>query len=183
MSNSKTITVPEWQQQPEKGYLTPTEIAQIDRIMDRLLPEDPVRQMPGAVRAGASNFISLLLAKSETTTFREIADWRNLYRDSLASLEQWSQTAHGVALVSLGNAQIDTLISSLEQGNLADVNWTASQQQTLFRTFLRHMQQGCFGDPRWGGNAGKIMWRALGCLQTPETSEQIRNDQLPLIPL
>jgi hypothetical protein len=183
MSEHDTMTVPEWQQTPAQGYLTAVEIAQIDRIMDRMLPEDLARQIPGAVGAGVSNFISLLLAKSEVTTYREIVDWRKLYRDSLVALEQWSQTTHGTALVALDDAKIDGLIRGLEQGNLAGFTSAAPQQQTLFKTFLRHMQQGCFGDPRWGGNKGKIMWRALGYLQAPETPGQIRNDSLPSIPL
>ena len=181
MSDSAGITLPEWQQTPAQGYLTAAEIAQVDRVMDRLLPEDTARQMPGAVRAGVSNYLTLLLAKSEATTYREIVDWRKLYRESLAALEQWSQSTHGAALTALDDAKIDGLIRGLEQGNLVGFAPAAPQQQTLFKTFLRHMQQGCFGDPRWGGNKGKIMWRALGCLQAPETSEQIQND--PLHPL
>ena len=119
MSEHDTMTVPEWQQTPAEGYLTAAEIAQIDRIMDRMLPEDPARQIPGAVRVGVSNFISLLLAKSEVTTFREIIDWRKLYRDSLAALEQWSRTTQSTALVALDDTKIDGLIRGLEQGNLA----------------------------------------------------------------
>lgn len=176
-------TMPEWQQTPAAGYLTAIEIAQVDRIMDRMLPEDLARQIPGAVRAGVSNFISLLLAKSEETTYREIGAWRKLYRESLVALEQWSQDTHGSGLVALDDGKIDGLIRGLEQGNLAGFPPAAPQQQVLFKTFLRHMQQGCFGDPRWGGNKGKIMWRALGYLQAPETPAQIQNDRLPLLPL
>ena len=183
MSEHDTITLPEWQRTPEKGFLTSAETAQIDRLMSRVLPEDRERQIPGAVTCGVSNYISLLLAKSEVTTFREIADWRKLYRDSLVALEQWSQATHNAALVDLNDAQIDALIRGLEQGNLTGFTSEASRQQTLFKTFLRHMQQGCFGDPRWGGNKDKIMWRALGYLQSPETSAQIQNDHLPSIPL
>lgn len=183
MSASDTFTVPEWQQIPTQGYLTPAEIAQIDRIMDRMLPDDPARHIPGAMRCGVSNFISLLLTKSEVTTFREIPDWRKLYRDSLVVLEQWSQARHGTALVDLDDAKVDALIRGLEQGNLAGFPPSASQQQTLFKTFLRHMQQGCFGDPRWGGNKDKMMWRALGYLQSAETPAQIQSDHLPSIPL
>ena len=176
------MTVPEWQQTPAQGYLTTAEIAQIDRIMNRLLPEDLPRQIPGAVRAGVSNFISLLLARSEATTYHEIVDWQKLYRDSLVALEQWSQTTHGAALVSLDDAKVDGLIRGLEQGNLGGFT-AATPQQTLFKTLLRHMQQGCFGDPRWGGNKDKIMWRALGYLQAPETPEQLQYDRLPILPL
>lgn len=178
-----TVTLPEWQQAPVEGFLTETEVLQLNRIMDRLLPEDRARQIPGAVSVGASNYVSNLLAKSETTTYREIADWRILYRESLAALNQRSQATHGVALSDLADDKVDAMISGLEQGNLAGFGWPAAKQQTLFKTYLRHMQQGCFGDPRWGGNQGKRMWRALGYLQTPETPEQIEDDQLPELPL
>jgi len=175
--------VPEWQQRPAQGFLASAQILQLNRIMDRLLPADPQRQMPGAVEAGAAEFVSLLLAKSPQTTFHEIADWQVLYPKALAALDQWSQATHSTALASLGSEDADEMIRGLEEGNLAGLAESPATQKLWFKTFLRHMQQGCFGDPRWGGNKGKLMWRALGYLQAPETSTQIKNDQRPTIPL
>jgi gluconate 2-dehydrogenase gamma chain len=38
----------------------------------------------------------------------------------------------------------------------------------LFTTLRRHCIQGCFADPRWGGNKNKVMWRGIGYLQPAE---------------
>jgi gluconate 2-dehydrogenase gamma chain len=179
---SEVIDIPEWQQTPAQGFFNETQLAQLNRLMDRLLPEDPARQMPGAVRAGAAEFISLLLNKTGATYY-EIPDWRAQYPKWLDALEQWSQGVHGTSLADLDDAKVDTLISALEQGTLTGSSLAAPQQPAVFKTIWRHMLQGCFGDPRWGGNKGKIMWRAIGYLQTPETAGQIENDRLPFIPL
>jgi hypothetical protein len=35
-------------------------------------------------------------------------------------------------------------------------------QKRLFATLRSHCIEGCFGDPRWGGNDGGAMWRWFG---------------------
>ncbi len=182
MNIRKPVPIPEWQQHPADGFLNTEEVTQLDRIMDRLLPEDPIRQIPGALRAGASQYVSLLLAKT-VATYVEIPDWQKLYRSSLQLLNNWSIATYSTPLALLDEMKIDDLIRGLEAGNLINVALSPSQQQILFKTFLRHMQQGCFGDPRWGGNKDKIMWRAMGYLQQPETAIQIQCNVLRLIPL
>lgn len=178
-----TDLVPEWQRHPGNGRLSAAELEQLRRIMDRLLPGDKSQSMPGAVDAGAAEFVSLLLAKSPETTFHEITEWRVLYPAALAALDQWSQTTQGTPLANLEDTKVEDILKGLENGTLAGLATPETTQKLWFKTFLRHMLQGCFGDPRWGGNKDKIMWRALGYLQTPETSEQITNDPRPAIPL
>jgi len=180
--SGQAVTVPPWQQTPAKGFLSVAQLAQLSRVMDRLLPEDTDRQVPGAKQAGAAQYISLLLSK-DAATYYEIPDWQRLYPQWLEALEVWSQSTYGGTLSTLDDTKIDGVISALEQGTLTNTTLSAADQKTCFKTMWRHMLQGCFGDPRWGGNKDKVMWRAIGYLQTPETAQQLKNDKLPTIPL
>ncbi len=174
--------LPAWQQTPATGYLTPVETAQLDRLFDRLFPEDPARHWPGAVKAGAARFVSLLLAR-DVDTYWEIPKWRTNYRAWLAALDAWATQTHGQPLANLAPDRLDALMGGLETGTTPGLALDLAGQQLLFKTLLRHCYQGCFGDPRWGGNQNKIVWRALGYLQQPETTDQIAQDPLPALPL
>lgn len=155
-----------WLRPQGKGFLTETELKQLNAIFSRILPADHARQIPSAVEAGASNFVSQLLAR-DATIYWEIPDWRLLYRQALASLDSYAKATWQRALIELDGQQIDQLIADLESGSLDGLD-AAIDQKRLFATLRRHCLQGCFADPRWGGNKGKVMWRALGYLQPAE---------------
>ena len=146
-------------------FLTESEMKQLDAIFARILPADHTRQIPGAIEAKASRFVSQLLAM-EPSVYFEIPIWRTLYRDSLAALDAYCKTNFNTGLVETASTRIDELLSKLETGNATGLD--SLDQKILFMTFRRHCIQGCFADPRWGGNDGKIMWRALGYMQAPE---------------
>lgn len=158
--------VPAWLQKPAREFLTPQEIKQLDAIFRRILPEDTGRQIPGAVAAGASNFVSQLLAMDDSV-YLEIKDWRTLYRAALPALNDYCKRTYGTALPEADDKTVNEILASLEVGTLAGLPPTM-KPQVVFKTFLRHCIQGCFADPRWGGNKDKIMWRAIGYLQPPE---------------
>jgi hypothetical protein len=177
------MTIPDWLKQAATGWLTPVEVKQLDAIVLRLHPADPARGVPSGVDAGVSEFVSLTLARTEST-YWEIPTWRSRYRDGLAALDAWSRATHQKTLTDLSDDQMNALIAGLEAGNVPGLlKLNADAQKTLFATLLRHTYQGCYGDPRWGGNRNKIMWRFLGILQQPETPAQIQADTLPAIPL
>lgn len=177
------MTIPDWLKQVPTGWLTAVEMKQLDAIVLRLHPADPARGVPSGVDAGVSEFVSLTLARTEST-YWEIPAWRSRYRDGLAALEAWSRAAHQTALTELSDERVNALIAGLEAGNVPGLSALSTEaQKTLFATLLRHTYQGCYGDPRWGGNRNKIMWRFLGVLQQPETPTQIQTDPLPAIPL
>ncbi|HKQ79623.1 MAG TPA: gluconate 2-dehydrogenase subunit 3 family protein [Blastocatellia bacterium] len=151
---------------PEKGVLNPDQIAQLDAIFARILPGDPARNIPNAVKAGASLFVSQLLAMGPSV-YVEISNWQELYPAALRALEQYCQANHQQSLTQADDEKVNAIIAGLEQGSLAGFP-SDIDQKTLFKTLLRHCLQGCFADPRWGGNRDKVMWRALGYLQLPE---------------
>jgi hypothetical protein len=156
----------EWLKRPAKGFLTETELRQLDAVFGRILPPDHRRQIPGAVDVGAANFVSELLA-CDDAVYWEIPNWRKLYRDALAALDGYAGTTFQKPLADLDDQQMEQIIAGLEAASLAGFN-PALDQKLLFATLRRHCIQGCFADPRWGGNKDKIMWRAIGYLQPPE---------------
>lgn len=171
-----TTTTPEWLLQPEKGFLTEIQALQLDAIFARLWPEDAVRFIPGAVRLGASRFVSLLLARP-ASVYREIPVWRAFYPRVLDELDRYARTTHLNALTALTDAQMIGILKGLEGKTLAgfpdklalpDFPAETFDQARVFITFLRHCWQGCAADPRWGGNRDKLLWRCLGYAQPAE---------------
>jgi hypothetical protein len=158
--------VPAWLRKPAAGHLTQEQMAILDTLFERILPADHARQIPGARESGASGFVSQLLAMDAATYF-EIPAWRRLYAEAIPALQQYALNRHQKSLVNLDAAQLDELLAGLELGTLPDLP-AGIDQKLLFGTFRRHCIQGCFADPRWGGNKDRLMWRAIGYLQPAE---------------
>lgn len=152
--------VPAWLLPPENPFLTEAQETQLGSLLIRILPADPTTGFPGAVAAGAPRFVSLLLSRDERT-YMEIPAWRQLYQAAFAALEPYSKKKYGCSLTRTTDAQRDEIIAGLEAGTLTDLS-PAINQRVLFRTLLRHAIQGCFSDPRWGGNRDGIAWKWLG---------------------
>jgi gluconate 2-dehydrogenase gamma chain len=153
---------------PQSGFLSAAEQRQLDAVFAQIVPRDPARRIPGATDAGAARFVSLLLAM-DAAVYDEIPAWRLLYRAALAALDAYSQQAHGKSLEQLADVEMIALLECLELGQLTPLELPAgTTQSTVFKTLWRHCLQGCFADPRWGGNQDRIMWRWLGYLQQPE---------------
>lgn len=147
-------------------FLTADEEAQLEALFAGIFPRDPARRIPGAVDAGAAEFVSRLLAM-DPGVYDEIPAWRPLYRSGLVALEAHAQATHGHGLAELTAEETTALLGALETGQLAGLP-PEVPQALLFKTLLRHCLQGAFADPRWGGNRDRVMWRWLGCHGAPE---------------
>jgi hypothetical protein len=151
---------------PARGFFEPDELAQVEVLFRALVPSDKSRGVPGAEEAGAANMLSRLLAMGPAT-YVEIPAWGALYRQGLPLLDAVAQELYGSALVDVDPESVTDLLARLERAELprfpADFD-----QSLLFKTLWRHCLQGCFSDPRWGGNRAGIMWRWIGYLQPPE---------------
>jgi gluconate 2-dehydrogenase gamma chain len=156
--------VPNWLKKPPKGFLTAGQIEMLDRLFEGILPSDPSRHIPGAPDARASDFVSQLLAMG-ADTYWEIPAWGQLYKDGLAALDHYARGKYQAPLVKLNNSEIHEVLAGLEAGLLSNLTL---DQKLFFTTMRRHCIQGCFADPRWGGNKDRIMWRAIGYLQQAE---------------
>lgn len=158
--------IPVWLRRPEADFLNDAQLAALDRLFDGILPSDHARQIPGAREARASRFVSQLLAM-DPSIYGEILSWRTLYPKALAELDKYCDQKYAKALPDLEDSSLVELLTKLEGASLEGVA-TDLDQKVVFTTLRRHCIQGCFADPRWGGNDNKIMWRALGYLQPPE---------------
>ncbi|MGH8897901.1 MAG: gluconate 2-dehydrogenase subunit 3 family protein [Egibacteraceae bacterium] len=153
---------------PQSGFLSNAEEQQLDVIFAQIVPRDPDRRIPGASDAGAARFVSLLLAM-DTAVYDEIPAWRLFYRAGLAALDAHARQVYGKPLELLEGTETTDLLEKLEQGKLSPLELPPETGQlALFKTLWRHCLQGCFADPRWGGNKDRVMWRWLGYLQQPE---------------
>jgi gluconate 2-dehydrogenase gamma chain len=156
---------------PEKGFLTPEEHRQVEVLFSEIIPSDALRGSPGAREAQAANFLSSLLACGPEV-FQDIPAWRELYRTRLAQLDGICRETLKQPLESLDGRLCIQLLERLASGRLEGP--MAPKEQTSFFELLRtHCIQGCFSDPRWGGNADKVMWRWYGYLQPAEDSPAV----------
>ncbi|TIW29375.1 MAG: gluconate 2-dehydrogenase subunit 3 family protein [Mesorhizobium sp.] len=149
-----------WDSQSQAEALTLTERAMLDAIMDRLQPGDVQQGIPSASQAGAARYVSLLLGR-DPPVYYEVPTWRTLYPQAIAALDQVAEARFGTSLDKLKGQDLDQLLRDLQAGALTGPSFPAAQP-LIFKTFLKHCYQGCFGDPRWGGNQQAKMWEAIG---------------------
>lgn len=146
---------------PETGFFTPVQFAQITVLFRALHPSDAARGIPGAEEAGAARFLDLLLSPDARSGYDEVPSWRTKYPVWLAALDAASNARSGKPLAELDVVAMTEFLTALEGGKLDGV----ADQATIFKTLWRHCLQGCWSDPRWGGNRDRIMWRWLGYLE------------------
>ena len=115
-----------------------TRRAALHAALDCLLPAG--EDGPGAVGLGAGAYIERALGA-------EHAGSLELYERGLDALDAQALARHGAHFAALDPAQRDTVLG--DAGAFVEV----------LRT---HAIEGCFGDPRWGGNIGGAGWELLG---------------------
>jgi gluconate 2-dehydrogenase gamma chain len=143
-----------------KQFLNEIELSQVRRLFDVLFPPDHKNGVPGASDANAEFFLSYLLAL-EDTEYYKITSWRKTYRQGLTSLENCAIQKFEKGILELSNEQVIGLLTDLENNQLLEFHLDIKQSD-FFKLLLNHCIQGCFSDPRWGGNKNEIMWRWLG---------------------
>jgi len=126
--------------------LTSAERATLDALAERIIPTDELG--PGAVDAGAVVYIERALAGPYAGRLDE-------YRSGLALLDDAAAQAHGAPFPQLGADDQDALLSRFERSERAD-------ERGFFEMARAHVLEGMFGDPAWGGNAGRAGWRLIG---------------------
>ena len=111
----------------------------------------PTTDTPGAREAGAVHYIDIALAgayKAELTR----------YRSGLAAVQAHCRNSLGAPFESLGPDAQDALLVNLEAGHLADIEGGAP----FFALMRRHVMEGFFCDPAYGGNRGMVGWKLVG---------------------
>jgi gluconate 2-dehydrogenase gamma chain len=135
--------------------------AQLEALFDAILPGG--EYSPGATDAQAAEYVDRLLALDDSIYY-EIPAWQELYRAALPAVADAAATLHGAALAELSAEQRTDVVARLQRGELTGVPAKIDQRR-FFSTLRAHCIEGCFADPRWGGNANRVMWRWYGYLQ------------------
>ena len=149
------------------GFFNTLQKEQLTPLFNALQPGNIRLGVPNAQQAGAIEFIDLLLAR-DPAVYEDIDDWKILYPEALIVLDQQSQLLFNKKLQEINEQESTLIIAQLEKNELKDFPLNISQT-LLFDTLRRHCIQGCFCDPRWGGNKEKILWKWVGYQEETKT--------------
>jgi len=138
-------------------FLTMEEGQTVAAICERIIPAD---QDPGATEAGVVNFIDLQL-------MGPYKRYRATYRQGIIGVEQTSLHMFGHRFTELSPERQDQVLRELEQGRAAGEAWKVFSSKDFFSLILSHTMQGFYGDPRHGGNRGRVSWKMLGLAYPP----------------
>lgn len=124
--------------------LTEEQRAVLEAALTRLIPADELG--PGAREAGAVQYIQAALG-----------DWHRHHADTyargLTALGERARAAHGCGFAQCGDGDRDELLAQIEREEATS---------PFFELLRAHAIEGMFGDPRWGGNTGRVGWALLG---------------------
>lgn len=147
----------------EETYFAPEQRRQVEVLFEAILPGTD--GAPGATDANATGFLDALLANDEKV-FYEIAEFRKAYDTALPALDAAASQRFGTPLAELSTEQATELLASLSDGQLEGLPEGLDAKKT-FATIRGHCIEGCFSDPRWGGNRDALAWRWIGYGQEP----------------
>ncbi len=132
-------------------HLSEDEARTLEVLCDRIIPAD---QDPGAVWAGAVNFIDRQLVGS----YRKL---QKTYHLGLAGANETSQAMFGKRVAALTGEQADEVLRKLEKGQAPGDTWKQLPARQFFDLVLNHTMQSFYGDPRHGGNRERVSWKIL----------------------
>jgi gluconate 2-dehydrogenase gamma chain len=137
--------------------LSDEEAKTLAALCDRIVPPD---QDPGAAQAGAVEFIDRQLATRQK-------ERREIYRRGLAALDATARRGQGRAFADLGpDAQV-ALLQRVEKRQVDPADWAGVEPAAFLGVVVDHTMMGFYGDPRHGGNHGRVSWRMLGLPDPP----------------
>jgi gluconate 2-dehydrogenase gamma chain len=130
------------------AVLSPNETRILAAIAERIFP---ATDSPGAVEAGAVEYIELALAG-------DYAEFLSDYRKGFKAIDRQAREKFGAKFVALGDADKDAVLSDCEAGQIPRFKNSAD----FFETVRCHVLEGVFGEPQYGGNRGLVGWRLVG---------------------
>ena len=129
--------------------LDPERLASLEALVERLLPADELG--PGAREAGAAQYIERALGDA-------YAGHLAAYQVGLDAIDGHAVATNGRRFAELEAVTQDELVAALEHGDVPG----ADGAEPFFELVRRHLIEGVFGDPHWGGNVDRAGWRLLG---------------------
>jgi gluconate 2-dehydrogenase gamma chain len=156
-------------------WLTTSEAATLEAMVDTLIPKDAVG--PGGVEAGIVAFIDRELAAGFGRgarmylqgPFAEGAPEQGyqlpltpaeLYRVGLADLEAWVAASRGGR--SFDRLTPEERSAALKEVEAGKAEFANVPSRVFFELLLTNTMEGYFGDPMYGGNRDKSVWRMIG---------------------
>jgi len=146
-------------------FFTLEEGQTVAAICERIIPAD---QDAGATEAGVVNFIDLQL-------MGPYKRHRAAYRQGIRGVEQKSLEMFGHRFAELSPERQDAVLKELERGAAVGEAWKGLASKDFFALIVSHTMQGFYGDPRHGGNRGRVSWKMLG-LPYPPVRGQLHYD-------
>ncbi|MEL7122920.1 MAG: gluconate 2-dehydrogenase subunit 3 family protein, partial [Bacteroidota bacterium] len=132
------------------NFFTKQEARTLGRIYNQIIPED---DLPGAVEAGALDYIDLLLTKKQSHL-------QEAYRNGLESVENSCTKMHGQKLSEINSDQQIAFLQLMEKNELDETLWNG-MSANFFQLVRKHTIEGYFSHPRHGGNKNLAGYRLL----------------------
>lgn len=139
------------QGEPGWRFFSGAEARTVDAICEQIIPRD---EDAGAHDAGVVNYIDLQLTRS----FRR---YQRVYREGIAAVEAAGRKKFGQDFAGLPPDQQSEVLQEVEENS-----------KTFFDLIVTHTRQGFYGDPRHGGNQGRVSWKMLGLASPPVRGRQ-----------
>ena len=131
-------------------FFTNQEARTLGSICNQIIPED---DLPGAVEAGALDYIDLLLTKKQIQL-------KAVYRNGLESVENSCVKIYGQKLSEINDDKQITFLELMERNNLDETLWNG-MPSNFFQMVRKHTIEGYFSHPRHGGNKHLAGYRLL----------------------
>jgi gluconate 2-dehydrogenase gamma chain len=158
-------------------FFTPDEVATVEAIVDRLIPQDHLSI--GGKEAGCAVFIDRQLAGSfgkssrlymkppfanglPTQGYQSELTPSGRYRDGLRALNDHARAGHGKSFAQLKGPEQDAILTGLEKGEIDLKLPHGLGSRAFFELVLQNTMEGFFADPLYGGNKGMAGWKLVG---------------------
>ena len=159
--------------QTSEGYehLTTDEATLLETIVDELIPTE--EHGPGARDARVVRYIDRGLGGA-------LSGFQNKYHEGLANFDRYCRLAHGTSFLELSQADRVTVLTTVEAGSATGFSEDSS---VFFAMVRRHVLEGMFGDPYYGGNHDFVGWDLLGypgvrTAVTPAAQQRLEANEL-----
>ena len=155
----------------ETGALTTDEATLLETIVDELIPAD--EHGLGARDARVVRYIDRGLGGA-------LSGFRNKYREGLANFDRYCRRARGTSFLELSQADRVAILTEVETGSATGF---LEDSSVFFAMVRRHVLEGMFGAPYYGGNHDFIGWDLLGdpgvrTAVTPAAQQRLEANEL-----
>ncbi len=120
----------------------------LEAVAARILPST---HSPGAREAGAANYVDIALAGDYAPSLPR-------YQRGLGQLDAYARASLGAPFAALSEADQDAVLRDLEAGQIEEVESGAE----FFELMRRHILEGVFCEPVYGGNRDLVGWALVG---------------------